>query len=246
MTELSTYTIVYDNQEIPYEVVRSARTKGKITLKVHVDGKVAAHASKSVSHKQIHKFVAEKAEWIYEQRTFFLQQEPEPEHIWYYRHGEMHYYLGERYPLNIIVAADKRQQVTLKKDAIHINAQQTNSSWVRANLLAWYQYQAKKLFAERLEKIIPTIPWVDEVPVFSVRMMKSRWGSCSSNKTLSLNSLLLRAPLECIDYILIHELCHFVEMNHSSRFYKLLNKVMPNWRAAKKKLEELAPEIIVT
>jgi predicted metal-dependent hydrolase len=74
--------------------------------------------------------------------------------------------------------------------------------------------------------------------------MKSRWGSCSTSGSIRLNSQLIKTPLACIDYVILHELCHIAEMNHSQRFYHLLDQVMPEWRGVKKELDKLGHGIL--
>ncbi len=70
--------------------------------------------------------------------------------------------------------------------------------------------------------------------------MKKQWGSCSTRGSLMLNPHLVKAPKECIDYVILHELCHIAEHNHSDRFWRLLTQVMPHWKEVKAKLDEMA------
>lgn len=75
---------------------------------------------------------------------------------------------------------------------------------------------------------------------FRVMAMKKQWGSCSTKGNLMLNPHLVKAPKECIDYVILHELCHIAEHNHSERFWRLLTQVMPNWKEVKAKLDDMA------
>jgi hypothetical protein len=70
--------------------------------------------------------------------------------------------------------------------------------------------------------------------------MRTQWGNCSSTGQLTLNVHLIKAPLECIDYVILHELCHIAEHNHSERFYRLMNDVLPGWELIKSRLDRLA------
>ena len=79
-----------------------------------------------------------------------------------------------------------------------------------------------------------------EPPTIQVRRMKTRWGSCSKKGQILLNTDLVQAPIACIDYVIVHELCHLIVPNHSPRFYSLLDQSMPDWRARKLKLEKCA------
>jgi predicted metal-dependent hydrolase len=70
--------------------------------------------------------------------------------------------------------------------------------------------------------------------------MQTQWGSCSPNELLTINPHLVKAPRECIDYVILHELCHLIEHNHSDKFYRLMNQVMPTWERVKKQLDDRA------
>jgi predicted metal-dependent hydrolase len=76
-------------------------------------------------------------------------------------------------------------------------------------------------------------------PELRIRKMRSRWGSCSRRAEITLNLELIRMPLDCIDYVITHELCHLVEFNHSARFYELQSRFFPDWKERRRQLEEL-------
>ena len=105
----------------------------------------------------------------------------------------------------------------------------------------WYRHQADWLFSERLElcyQLFDGIEPVKPFPELRLRKMRSRWGSCSSRGVITLNTMLVQMPVECIDFVVTHELCHLWELNHSPRFYQLLNSVMPQWRLYEQRVEE--------
>ena len=111
---------------------------------------------------------------------------------------------------------------------------------VKALLEKWYQEKANLIFAERLDLVLPKASWVMGTPSFRLIAMKKQWGSCSSKGNLIINPHLIRAPKECIDYVILHELCHLKEHNHSERFWRLLTQVMPNYKDLKAKLNSMA------
>jgi predicted metal-dependent hydrolase len=98
--------------------------------------------------------------------------------------------------------------------------------------------RAKYFFSKRLEALLEKTLWVTHKPAIRILTMQTQWGSCSPKGNLTLNPLLVRAPRECIDYVILHELCHIAEHNHSERFYRLQNQVMPDWQRHKKLLDE--------
>ena len=111
---------------------------------------------------------------------------------------------------------------------------------VKAHLDQWYTRRAKLIFFERLQTLLPKTTWVKGIPSFRLMSMKKQWGSCSKKGSLILNPHLIKAPKECIDYVILHELCHIAEHNHSEKFWRLLNQVMPNWKEVKAKLDGMA------
>lgn len=83
------------------------------------------------------------------------------------------------------------------------------------------------------EALLPQTLWVKEAPEMRAQTMKTQWGSCTPHSRLTMNSQLVKAPRECIDYVLLHELCHIAEHNHSQRLYRRLARVLPNWETSK-------------
>lgn len=84
------------------------------------------------------------------------------------------------------------------------------------------------------------MPWLKTVPPLKRVTMRKQWGSCSPFGSINLNPWLIRAPRDCIDYVLIHEICHLKEHNHSKRYYELLEQHYPDWRKVKSRLDEMA------
>ena len=94
------------------------------------------------------------------------------------------------------------------------------------------------IFTEILDEVYPAfIPYGIARPKLRIRTMKSCWGSCLVNKgIITLNRKLLMQPRECIEYVVVHELCHFIHPNHSKEFYKFMEQFMPDWRERKGRL----------
>jgi predicted metal-dependent hydrolase len=107
----------------------------------------------------------------------------------------------------------------------------------------WYKEHAISIFEEHLQKCIhqsKSILELSQVAItLKIRPMKSRWGSCNNQGKINLNLELIKAPLDCIDYVIMHELCHLKEMNHSKKFWQLLSQSMPDWERRKAKLSKL-------
>lgn len=113
---------------------------------------------------------------------------------------------------------------------------------IREVIEAWYRDHARPIFEQRLSRCLrASKPFlgIEQVDLV-VRKMKSRWGSCTPTGRIVLNLDLIKAPVQCIDYIIMHELCHLAVMDHSAKFWSLLSKCMPHWgkrRLALSKIE---------
>ena len=104
----------------------------------------------------------------------------------------------------------------------------------------WMRYQTKIIYNEiAMETHKQFVKYNIDFPLIKVRKMKKRWGSCQpQTKTITINSRLIEAPRFCIEYVMMHEFCHFIHPNHSKDFYTLLQVMMPDWKERKKILEE--------
>jgi hypothetical protein len=107
----------------------------------------------------------------------------------------------------------------------------------------WYKSKAKEVFPNIVNPVIRRFRSVyNAAPAkITVKSMKSRWGSCSSRGSVSLNSKLVQAPPRCIEYVMVHELCHLIHFNHSKDFYTLLAEIIPDWKERKKELKRILP-----
>ena len=131
--------------------------------------------------------------------------------------------------------------VKLSRGKLNVELSQSDSelgSEERAALVKilineWYKKRAELISREGIKYLIYKAYCVENSPSFKLMVMKKQWGSCSTKGDLILNPHLVKAPKECIDYVLLHELCHIAEHNHSERFWRLLTQVMPNWKEVK-------------
>lgn len=219
----------------------NTRVKGKILIKINRDLQVVASAPKYVSNKAVIEAVRERLDWIQEQLKKISEQIPlqTPKQ---FCDGELHPYLGIDYPIRIIKSSQNK--VTLTDNTIEIHSKNTEADKIQSLLDAWYKAEAKSIFDARISLLRIKTYWVTRQPTLSVRTMKSHWGSCSSSGCIRLNTQLIKTPLVCIDYVILHELCHLAEMNHSQKFYRLLDQVMPEWREVKKELDGLGHGIL--
>lgn len=180
-----------------------------------------------------------RGRWIYQQlQSFRIQQENYLARK--YISGETHYYLGKQYLLKVIEAPKEIQSVKLLRGRIEVLVRNKSAEKVKRLLADWYRMRAKEIFAKRLDCVLEQASWVAERPPLRIQSMRTQWGSCSPKGRISLNPNLVKAPRECIDYVILHELCHISEFNHSPQFYRLLTGQMPNWPKVKQRLDDMA------
>lgn len=228
--------ITYGQSTIEYDLDYSERKT--LGIKVHPDKRVQVTAPMDTDKKSVQNKVLSKAAWILRQQDFFLSFHPiTPPRK--YVSGETHLYLGKQYRLKLI-EADK-ESVKLNAGWIVITLRDiSNKTRVKRLLRSWYKSKAEihfnKLFQEKLHL---SEMLTEESPALKYRWMEKRWGSCDRNGTIHLNMELIKAPKVCIEYVIIHEICHLAHLNHSSAFYGLLDKLFPDWRETKDRLESL-------
>ena len=107
----------------------------------------------------------------------------------------------------------------------------------RAALDGWFAEAARRIFAARLAICFRRVARLGVAyPTLTIRAMSTRWGSCRRVGAITLNLRLIQAPQSCIDYVILHELCHLKEHNHSKEYYALLDRILPDWRDRRRKL----------
>lgn len=236
-------SFVYGEDRI--EVLRLARTEGikRVLIKVHPDCRVMVSAPPAASDGEVLDALRKRGRWIHEQLREFRKQ---LEHVTprTYVSGESHYYLGKQHLLKVIEAPNEVQRVKLLRGKLEVMVREKSPVMVQQLLADWYKARAKEVFSKRLEAMLAQALWVSETPPIRTLTMQTQWGSCSPSGRLTLNPHLVKAPRECIDYVILHELCHIAEHNHSERFYRLMKQVMPKWETTKARLDGLANALL--
>lgn len=224
---------------------RLARSPGinRVLIKVHPDTRVEALAPREASDDEVLDAVRQRARWIYQQLRQFRAQN---EYVIPRRYvsGESHYYLGRQHLLKVVETMTERQGVKLLRGRLEVRIRHKRPDKVKQLLARWYRERAGEVFGRRLDAMLEQALWVSERPPMRVQAMQTRWGSCSPQGRLMLNPHLVKAPRECVDYVILHELCHIAEHNHSERFYRLMGQVMPQWEGIKARLDDMAGRLI--
>ena len=232
-------SIIYGGEVVDFEVLESPSCTEKILIKVYADCRVVVSAPLNADDKTIIEAVKQRSRWIYKQLREFREQSRfiTPRQ---YKSGESHFYLGKQYQLKVIHDDTKPKGVKLLRGRLEINTLDADIESIKSHLNEWYRSRAKVIFDVRFQRILEQALWVEDKPSIRLMTMRTQWGNCSPSGLLTLNTHLVKAPTICIDYVILHELCHLVEHNHSERFYQLLTQVMPDWEVVKERLDNMA------
>ncbi len=218
-----------------YTVKYSKRTS--IEIRVRKNGQILVAAPLSTRKAGVNKFLKERSAWIMEK----LQMQADNLHIHApkkFESGEEIYFLGKKYEL--IIKKDIIADVELGEKELIVSRPTNNSAKVKAQLKSWYKLQAQEVFNERLSECLKLAAGigVHKASGISFRRMNRRWGTCTHDNKIILNSNLIFLDLEYIDYVILHELCHFKQKNHSPKYYALLSSVCPNYKDIRKRLNQ--------
>ncbi|MEJ8845260.1 SprT family zinc-dependent metalloprotease [Variovorax rhizosphaerae] len=241
---MKAHSFAYGDVKIRFEVRRRAeRLQQRVAIHVEPDGRVLVDAPQDATDAQVLAAVKKRARWIGRhldaigaRRALSLPRE--------YLSGESMHYLGRRYRLKVTLRSDEPPGVRLRGGYLEVTAPRHDPTVLRAALDDWYRGRAREVLLQRLASIAATLRWVKTPPPMRLQVMKVQWGSCSPAGRITLNPWLVKAPRECIDYVVLHELCHLLHHNHSARFFAALDRHMPEWRTVKARLDELSEQVL--
>ena len=226
-------TATHGEETIRYEV-RFLASRRTLAIEVHPDSRVLVRAPLDCPPAVIAERVHKRARWISRQLAQFERYRPRTP-ARQYVNGESHLYLGRQYRLKLVPG--DAASVKLMRGRLLVSLPGTSDpDRVKALLHRWYLDRARIVFDEVVHACLSHFKDLGQPPLV-VRTMQSRWGSLSRAGTMTLNVNLVRAPRSCIEYVVIHELCHTRHRDHDARFFKLLGQVMPDWEQRKQRLE---------
>lgn len=231
--------ITYGTDSVPYSVIPNAKRIDRIAIHVEPDGTVTVEAPANADVNDIHRAVHKRARWVFshvkDAQSRFVDVKPKA-----YVSGEEILYLGRRYVLKVLADGERRSPARLKGNRLEVPAGGNEATIIRAKVWAWYRVKGRDYFERRISTLASSLPWVSMAPSFEIKTMEKRWGSCSSAGTLILNPHLIKAPRDCIDYVLLHELAHLKHHDHGPAFWKLVENADPDWMPKKKRLDQMA------
>lgn len=199
------------------------------------DGRVRVSAPKTVSDKSLELFVRTKIGWIKKQQAKFENQPRQSARQ--YVSGETFYFWGQKYYLQVEYSY-KGNSLVLEGDKAILTVRKESTAKQRENYVnEWYRECLKREIA----KILPI--WEEKTSLkcssWQTKYMTTRWGTCNTDtKKIWINLQLVKKPIECLEYVILHELVHTKVKNHGDNFVALMNMYMPNWREIKKTLND--------
>lgn len=229
-------TVFFGETEITYHLEQ--KSVKNLNLRIRKDGSIYVSANYLVPLEEVDKFVMSKGMYIISAVKHFeelAQYRPQSKK---YVSGETFYIQGRGLRLKV----SKGTKDMIEADGVYIYLQVKNTDDVLKKqriVTRFLDRQCRKVFGEVMIQIYPLFQkYGVTMPNLRIRNMDTRWGSCLAKKgIITLNKRLLEAPRNCIEYVVMHEFCHFIQPNHSKQFYNFLTMLMPDWRERKKILD---------
>jgi len=209
----------------PDLIIRTHRRS--LSLQITKNGELVVHAPKRLSNDYIFNYIKEKEKWIISKQKEIQERLMINKDIVKYNQI---LFLGKKYNIELIGGLKK---IELSENSILVPSSTSN---VVTKIKTWFMTNAKKILKDRLE-YFADIMQLDYASL-TINNSKTRWGSCDSNRNIKLNFRLIMLPHKTLDFVLIHELAHIVEFNHSKDFYKIISLIMPSYKLQQKVLKE--------
>lgn len=245
-TGITRHSFKYGDETISFTLRRrAARKTSRLSIHVEPDGRVMVDAPANAEPGEVLAGVKKRARWISGHlsaaRLRLAHVLPRE-----YVSGESLLYMGRRYQLRVRVAPNEPARTAMRGAYIDVVVPEKNAMLVSTTLNKWFRHRARDVFATRLSAVAEPLRWVKTLPPLRLQAMKLQWGSCSPAGRLTLNPHLVKASRECIDYVLLHELCHLRHYNHGRDFYRTLDRHMPRWQDIKARLDGMAEQLLST
>lgn len=226
---------------VPVTVLRKQNLKNVYLRILPPDGQVTVSAPSYVTNAELSNFLLSKLPDIYMRQERMRSQPRQTERT--YVSGEAHYLWGKPYRLQVVYAGT-RASVTKRASKLVMTVPQGYTVEQRERVMTeWYRGELRRVLQSATRRCMQTTGI--EADDFRIKNMKTRWGTCNiPQRRIWVNLQLVKKPPECLDYVLIHELVHLVEANHTHRFREWVEKYCPTWREAEKALKEMPLDYI--
>ena len=219
---------------ITYTVKRSRKRQKTISLQVNVNSGLIVSAPYFTPAEEIDRFVREKQGWI--SKTLRKHTEDSIKNkAKEYNTGEHFFYLGQSYPLEVFFEPFENAGLVFWNDCFYLNARE-DKDLRKHYFVSWYKKKAYDFINQRVDFFSRMLKFQHEN--IRITSAKSRWGSCSEDNNLAFSFRLIMAPPNIIDYVIVHELSHIKEKNHSPKFWKRVEAVIPEYRKHRRWLKD--------
>ena len=219
-----------------YPVKVSLKKMKQVRLKVFPSGEIRLSAPQNTPEDWIEKYLIDKTSWIEEKLDVFIQTKAieKEEH---FSSGTSTRILGRQ--LTVEVYPANKKQIAVEDGILKVLTYEQEQYRIDSQVNNWWQQSSRRYFQEVVERLYPIIKKHEvEMPKVCVKKMSTLWGSCSrKNSTINLNYYLYKASAPCVEYVILHEMIHFLYPHHNKDFYDLLTVHMPDWQERKKQLD---------
>lgn len=219
-------------QRLSYRICASTRRR-TLALQVGTDGSVRVYAPASTGLPALRGFVQQNFSWIHRKQLEFAARVAS--NVYRFDDGALLRFLDDILSLRLVPHA--RSALAVRRQHNELLVSSAKPERRRALLENWYRQQARTHVAQRMEHFAPL---VGRSPSgLHIRAQRTRWGSCSARGVISINWRLLQAPAHCLDYVVVHELCHLLHPNHSPRFWGEVARVLPDYQVVRREMREI-------
>jgi len=209
----------------PDQIIRTRRKTYALILKP--DGSLVVRAPLHATDQKIARILSEKQDWIEKKRAKLRQHQPQPK---LYQPGERFLFLGQRYPLEIV---DRQREALTLNGSFRLRRDRLENA--PAVFEAWYRAQARQMIPLKVAHFAGLHGF--QYKAIRITGARTRWGSCGSKGTLNFSWRLMMAPPSVVEYVMVHELCHLRQHNHSKAFWSLVESILPEYRQHQKWLK---------
>ncbi|WP_373599759.1 M48 family metallopeptidase [Paraclostridium bifermentans] len=227
-------TIMHKEKEISFNIIY--RKRKTLSLEIKQDGTINVLSPNGVDKNFIINAVKDKGDWILKKvEELEIKNKNKLERN--YETGDIFMYLGKEYKLQVVV--DKtvtRAEVKLKDENIIIKVNSNNKEYIQQNLKLWFADETLKIVKDRVNYYSKYFK--DNVRAIKIKDQKTRWASCTYKNEILFNLRCSMAPIEIIDYVVVHEMCHMEHRNHSKDFYNAVGKIIPDYKEKIKWLKD--------
>ncbi len=232
-----THWLVFsDNTKHPYQLINSKRAK-YVRVKLSNHGELSVVLPRGVAVKHAHEFLKSRRGWVEKHLQSLPKQKGKQ------RPDQLNLaLLDEKWAIDYMETPSQSVELKQLSDAqLSISGNIHDLQLIREVILMWSKQKARYTFNKLLQHYAEEYGF--HYNRLSIRAQKTRWGSCSSNKNINLNCKLLFMPVDLVRYVMIHELCHTIEMNHSQRFWALVEECDPLYKQHRKQLKETSKDV---